>query len=184
MISLGESIEATTTTTVEKKNTDRSLSQDRRAIADLRRVNLMFDTKQYYPIAVPSIYDIARRIMGLINMYPGLTLKVTNRDDSSAFRLLRLRPALCLVMVAEFPEAHVHIAAYLVCFYLAVPFGWNGAPAQFAFFGDSITIAHIQFGLSKASSTLMRHSYRPSLYVDDGIFADVDVPERLFPTAQ
>ena len=145
---------------------------------------MKFDTKLYYPIEVPSIYDIARWIMGLGNMYPGLTLKVTKRDVASSFRFLRFHRDLPLVMVAEFPAAHVHFPDDLVCFYLAMPFGWNGEHAHIAFFGDSFTIAHTQCRLSKDSSTLMRHSYRSVLYVDDGISVEIDAPERLFATTQ
>ena len=105
-------------------------------IADLRRINLRLGNQQYYPITAASIYDITRWIMGLVNMYPGLPLKVTKRDVASALRLLRLHPSLSLVMVTDFTAGHVHLQADLVCFYLSMPFGWNGAPSHFSFFGD------------------------------------------------
>ena len=115
-ISLDGAIESTPTTTVVKKNPDRSIILGRMAIADLRRINLKFNTQQYYPIVVPAIYDLARWIMSLVNLYRGLPLKATKRNVASAFRLLRLHPALSLVMVTEFPADHVHLANDLVCF--------------------------------------------------------------------
>ena len=128
-VKLNELIEATPTTTVEKKNPDRSISKDRRVIADLRRVNLKFDTCQYYPIEAPSVHDIARWILALTHRYPGLDLKLTKRDVASAFRLLRLHPALSLVMVTEFPANHVLLDDDLVCvFGYAVRLEWGTSP--------------------------------------------------------
>ena len=137
-IGIGATSEATPTTAVAQKNPDRSISSDRRAIADLRRVNVRFDTMQYYPAAAPSIYDITRRTMSLVGMYPGLSLRVTIRDVASAFRLLRLHPALSLVMVTESPADNAHLTSDLVFCYLVMPFGWTGSPAHFARFGDAV----------------------------------------------
>ena len=115
----------------------------------------------------------------MVGMYPGVPLKATKRDAASAFRLLRLHPSLSLVMVTEFPAAHVSMGYDLICFYLVMPFGWNGATAHFARFGDAVTLAHCRCGLSGPSVTLMRHAFRSVLYVDDGIFIELDIPERL-----
>lgn len=71
-ITLSHPVEATPTITSPKKNPDRSVSSDRREIADLRRANLSFDTNQYYKVVVPSVYDLTRWIMSLAGMYPGL----------------------------------------------------------------------------------------------------------------
>ena len=183
-IKLDEQIEATPTTTVEKKNPDRSISTDKRIIADLRRVNLRFDTQQYYPVKVPTIQDITRWVLFLNQMYPGLKLKMTKRDVASAFRLLRLHPALAFVVIAEFPADHLLMNDDLVCVYLAMPFGWNGDPAHFARFGDAATRAHRRCGPLWATSTLMRHAFHSFMYVEDGIFVEVDVPERLSSTTR
>ena len=106
-----------------KKNPSRSISSDRRVVADLRRVNIRCDTKQYYPAVVPKIYEIARRIVSLVWKYPGLSLRMTKRALASAFRLLRFRPSLEMVMVTEFPADHVCLEMDLVCFYLVMSFG-------------------------------------------------------------
>ena len=116
-------------------------------------------------------------------MYPGLSLRVTKRDAASAIRWRRLHPALSLVMVAEFPSDHVHLKSNLAFFYLALPFGWNGSPSHFARFGDSVTSDHRRCGLS-APNTLMRHSFRPVLYADGGIFVEINSAERLRATTQ
>ena len=56
------------------------------------------------------------------------------------------------------------------------------APAHFAFSGDAIARAHTRCGLSQTSVTLMKHAFKSVLYVDDAIFVEVNVPERLFST--
>ena len=120
--------------------------------------------------------------MSLVHTYPGMQLKVTKRDVDAAFRILRLHPALALAMVTEFPANHIGLATDIVCFYLAIPFGWSGSPSHFAFFGDTITYAHLQCGVG-SSATLMRHAFRSALYVDGGIFVELNIPERLSATA-
>ena len=111
-----------------------------------------------------------------------IALRVTKRDVASAFRVLKLHPAMALVMVTEFPASHVHLENDVVCFYLAMPFGWNGAPAHFARFGGAITRAHSRCGLSRKCNTLMKHAYRSVLYVGDGIFVELDIAERMAGT--
>ena len=132
-ISLGGSIESMPTATAGKKNPDRSISLDRMVIADSRRANFRFDTKQYYPIAAPSIYGQTRWIMSLVRMCPGVPLKVTIREAGSDFAMLRTRPSLSLAIVAEFPADHVHLETDLVFSYHVMPVGWNGPPSHFAF---------------------------------------------------
>ena len=131
---------------------------------------------------MPTIQYITRWILALKQTYPGINLRMTKRDVASAFRLLRLHPALSLVMVTEFPAVHVAMSDDLVCVYLAIPFGWNGAPAHFARFGDAVTRAHRRCGPVSCITTLMKHAYVSFLYVDDGIFVEVNVPERLLAT--
>ena len=122
--------------------------------------------------------------MNQVGAYPGVPLKVTERAVASAFRLLRLHPALSLVMVTEFPPTHMQLGRDLVSSYLAIPFGWNGSPARCARFGDAITMARMKCGLSPPNANLMLHSFRSVLYFDDGIFVEANVPGRLFATTQ
>ena len=68
-------------------------------IADLRRANLSFPEEQYYKVTAPTIGEIAHDIIQLQARNPGMPVALTKRDIAAAFRLLRLHPALCLVMV-------------------------------------------------------------------------------------
>ena len=71
-------------------------------------------------------------------------------------------------MVTEFPADHVGLEMDAVCFYPVMPFGRNGSPPHFARFGDAITKAHRHFG-QNLPNTLLMHSARSMLYVEDGI---------------
>ena len=179
---LADFLEATPTTTVEKKNTDRPVSLRRKITADVRRINLRFPSDQYYPVVVPSVTELGRWSMGLTGRYPELELKATKRDIASAFRLPRLRPALSLLAATEFPARHVSLSRDLICIYLVMPFGWNGSPANFARFGDAITLARQQCGLRRGDRHL-HHSFRPRTYADDGIFIEINARRRLNATA-
>ena len=91
------------TTTVAKKNPDHTVSADRSAIADMRRVNVGFETPHYYNVRVPSVESIARVLVSLAVAYPGFQIEMAKRRIASAFRLLRANPALSLLMCAELP---------------------------------------------------------------------------------
>ena len=167
-------VEATPTTLVDKKNPDRTISGDKRLIADLRRVNLSFPTDQFYNVSVPSISEISHDIIRLQARNPGIPVALTKRDIAPAFRLLRLHPALCLVMATELPGKMFGLTAEtdIALLYLATPFGWNGSPAHFAVFGDALTIIHCSHGVSNPE-WYGAHPFRSKLYVDDGIFTEL-----------
>ena len=55
-------IEMTPTTMVPKRNPDRSLSTEKRIIADLRRINLYFGQSTDYPAVFPTVDSLARKV--------------------------------------------------------------------------------------------------------------------------
>ena len=134
-------VETTPTTTVGG-GSDRTVSSARRGIADMRRINVGFETSQYYPVRVPSIESIARLLIAMAVGFPCFQIEMTKEDIASAFRMLRLHPALSLLMCTELPGGPLGRDHDLVLFYLAMPFGRNGSPASFALFGDAIPHMH------------------------------------------
>ena len=116
--------------------------------------------------------------MGMHGLYPWVELVAAIRDIVSAFLLLRIRPALSLLMATEFPEIHMPLQRDLVRIYLVMPFGWDGAPPNFARLGDAIASAHLKCGLSRGTMRL-NHAFPPAMYVDDGISIELNMPRRL-----
>ena len=133
-----------------KNNTDRAISTDRRAIADMRRINLGFNTAQYYPGRVHTLEELARLLVPTTVSVPEIPIEATNRDIASAVRIFRLRPALSLVMCTELPMDHINVEFGLVLFCLVMPFGRNGAPSTFAIFGDAVSAIHPRRGKGRA----------------------------------
>ena len=111
-----------------------------------------------------------RRLLVFITAsYPGIQVEMGKRDIASAFRLRRPHPELSFLMCAELPGNHFNFPTDFAFCYLDMPSGWNGAPANFAQFGDAVSAIHSHCG------TTSPHWYRPFpffslLYVDDGVF--------------
>ena len=63
-------LELTPTTLAPKRNPDRSLSPEKRIIADLRRVNMYFDQSADYPANLPTAETHARKIICLKRKFP------------------------------------------------------------------------------------------------------------------
>ena len=89
-----------------EKNPDRAIDADRRAIADMRRINMGFDASQYYPARVPALEAMARLLVSMTVSFPWMTVVMAKRGIASSLRLLRLRPSLSLAMCIELPGAH------------------------------------------------------------------------------
>lgn len=138
----------------------------------MRRFNVGFEAPQYYPVKVPSLESISRLLVPMAVSLPGFDVEMAMRDITSAFRLLLLHPALAWLMCEEFPGGFLGRSRELVFFYLVVPFGRNGSPANFAIFRDAISCMRAQFGMGRHDWVL----YIPllsKLYVDDGLLFNV-----------
>ena len=84
-VSLETPIGATPTAAVEKKNPDRTISTDRRVIADMRRIKLGFNPSQYYPAMVPTVEELALLLFSMALSCPGIPVEMAKRDIASAF---------------------------------------------------------------------------------------------------
>ena len=163
---------------LEKKTHDRTISLDRRTIADLRRANLPFATYLCYHVLSPTSGNIERAISKFRAQCAGLASMMTNRDIASAFRLLQLRPALCLVILAE-PPCHFFGMSVddVVLVYLAMPVGRCGSPAHFAAFGDAQTKIHHSHVLLRPDWNL-GIPYLSRLYSDEGVSVELNHARR------
>ena len=171
-------IEATPSTLVPKRNPDRSWSSEKRVIADLRRINLYFDNQELYLVELPTVKDFARGIISLKRKSPLSDVALAKRDIKSAFRLIRIHPQLSRVMVTEFGGRHFGLEEDVLLFYGVIPFGWGGSPSHFCRFSDAISILHQLHGPCHQLWN-MGMAFRSKMYIDDGIFIELDMGSRL-----
>ena len=138
----------------------------------MRRVNLWLNQAQYYAGRVFTVESSARLLASATVSFPGIPVEMTKRDIASAIRLLRVHPALSLVMFTGLHLEHFEAEFDISLFYLAIPFGRDGPPANCAISGDAISAIQSHRGMERPG----RSSQFPSLselYVDDGLFSDL-----------
>ena len=85
-------IEATPYTLIHERNPYLAWDSGKRVIADLRRMNLYFDTSDVYTVELPTFRHLPNHIIALTRKSPQSNLFLTNRDTKSAFRLIRFGP--------------------------------------------------------------------------------------------
>ena len=112
--------------------------------------------------------SIARLLDTMAVSFPRIDIQMAKRDIGSAFRLLRLRPSWSLLMCTELPGCFLGYAHDLVLIYRVIPFGLNGAPGNFAIFGDAATCIRAKFGMGHPDWFPPPTPLTPKPYVDDG----------------
>ena len=75
-------------------------------------------------------------------------------------------------MCTESPGGFLGSPRDLVLFYMVIPFGWNGARAKFAIFGDAISCIHAQFGTGRPD-WFISIPVLAKLYADAGHLVDI-----------
>ena len=170
-------IEATTSTLVLKRNPDRSWSTEKRAIAYLRRINIYFDASDVYPVELPTVKELARRIVALKRKSPQTRAVLAKRDTRSAFRLIRIHHQLPRVKVTEFDGHHFGLGEDILMFYGVLPFGWGSSPGHFCRFSDAIARLHQLHGPSRPLRN-MSDALRSEMYIGDGLFIGLEIGDR------
>ena len=127
---------ASPSTLVPKRLPDRTMSNDKRLIADLRSVNNYTKKEDYHAMTVPNIATLAKRVEMLKRRSPGKQLVCTKRDIDSACRRVNLHPDASIIMCTEVLGSEIGLPDDPMFYYLALPFGWNGSPGCFALVTD------------------------------------------------
>ena len=181
-ISLDTPVAVTPTTTEGGANPARTISTDRRAIADMRSANLGFAPCQYFTVMIPIAESRARLLVAATVSSPCAPVEMDKRDIASAFRSLRIQPVLPLVMRTELPGGHFDDEFDIVFFYIAMPFGWNVARANFDIFGDAILAIHSQRGMDRPG-WFAPFLFLSKLCVGDGQFPGLKIRRPQPPNA-
>ena len=93
---------ATPTTMAQKRLPGRTLPDDYRVISDLRFTNLHCDKADYPEVKLTDIRKIAEKSVATKLRWPRVTALCNKRDIDAAFKRVRVRPDMCIILCAEF----------------------------------------------------------------------------------
>ena len=113
------------------KNAERTASQDRRGMSDMRRAHMGFDPRKYYLVKFPTMTDVARSIIDLVRRHPGVQIGLGKRDIASATRRMLVRPKQAQFTAADLHGQHLGFPRDFFRAYLVIPFGLEWAPGEF-----------------------------------------------------
>ena len=105
--------------------------------------------QQYNPVRVPALVPLARLLVSTAVSFTGIQIEVAKRDVSIGILVDAHPPSLSLAMRTELPGARYQHLEDFALFYLDIPFGLNGAPVNFAIFGEAISKIHSLFGTNR-----------------------------------
>ena len=163
-------------TTVAKKLPDRTVSNDRRVILDVRRVNLKCPKEDYWKVQTPMLEDLARKYCRLKTSAPGIKVVGTKRDIDAAFTRCRLHPDSCTLFGTEF-EVDKDRGDSVVFFYLVLPFGFTGSPGIFGRLMQAVQSFH---RLHRPVNPQWNgvEGLSAEVYIDDGMFIELEMGQR------
>ena len=95
----------------------REFNDKYRAISELRRINMCIYTDGFFPIWLPTVEDIADRIVARKRQYQGAKLQMRKRDISNALRRAPLHPDMGIFSV-------INLAVGLVGVGVGDSIGW------------------------------------------------------------
>ena len=176
-IPIGERVEPCPTHTVLKRNPDRSWSTELRTISDLRRINNWIDKRDVFPVWVPGIGDVLKRIVELKRRYPSFKVWLAKRDLSNAFKRVLVHPDCGKIFMHQFMGEDFGISLNFSLGFLALPFGFLASPAYFQLVTSTIQSIH-QSQSPTQSEWNDEERFQCFLYVDDAIFVESELGNR------
>ena len=163
---------------VRKKMPDRTLSVDYRIISDLRQINMGNRKEDFYPVELVKLSDLVSRILKLNRQFPTMPVLMANRDISSAFRGILLRPDLINIFTTDIPGEALGRKFNVFFGHLAMPFGWGASPAYFKLHTDAITAMRNYYRPQQSLLSGMER-FNSFTYVDDCMLIERPLGQRL-----
>ncbi|CAE7258876.1 unnamed protein product, partial [Symbiodinium microadriaticum] len=124
----------------------RSVSEKGRVIWDARVVNELCSKDDHSPAAQPKHAEVVRLIVWYQTRYPGVRILLAKKDISEAFKWLWVTQEDCRLFGADLPgePTEDHRGAPprpVTVLYLAMTFGWTGAPGEFMAYAWAVSLA-------------------------------------------
>ena len=145
---------------VPKMNPDRTISESGRIVWDATPVNIDCHKTRHFPAAQPKHQEFTRAILWWQSRFPGITILLSKKDVSDAFKWLWLQASFCGLFATELSveegsedltDEERQVLQSLVAIYLSMTFGWVGAPGEFMAFTWVIKLLHGAHVLEDAS---------------------------------
>ena len=168
---------------VPKYNPDRSVSAKGRVIWDARVVNELCHKEDHFPAAQPRYAEVVRLILWHKTRYPGIRVLLAKKDVSEAFKWLWVEQDDCRLFGADIPNEGEGTADRgtlprpVTVLYLAMTFGWTGAPGEFMAFAWAIKLLHRACGPDRPEWH-DTSAFRSLALMDDSIVIEPDLGLR------
>ncbi|CAE7766338.1 kptA [Symbiodinium sp. CCMP2592] len=168
---------------VPKYNPDRSVSSKGRVIWDARVVNELCHKDDHFPAIQPRYAEVVRLVMWYKSRYPGVRVLLAKKDVSEAFKWLWVEQDDCRLFGADLPtegatrDSRGDASRPVTVLYLAMTFGWTGAPGEFMAFAWAIKLLHRACGPDRPEWH-DSSSFRSLALMDDSVVIEPDLGLR------
>ena len=150
-----------------------------RFISDMRRQNVFMPKESVHTVVLPTLKEVARRIVQMVNIFPGVRMLIGKRDVASAFKLINLRPQDCGQFATELPGVHIGAPAeHLHILFLCLTFGASVSPGHYHAYSMGIHQYHNARGPPNPAWN-GNYRYWSTTLVDDGILIEMDQGDRV-----
>ena len=116
---------------VPKQLPDRTLSTEGRMIHAMLSANAATSKRDHPPAVQPRHRQVARHAIWHRARHPGVPLLCAKRDLSRAFKWIDIKPSDVGDFGTSLPGTYVGLEGDVRIVYLAMVFGWTGAPGNY-----------------------------------------------------
>ena len=167
---------------VDKMMPDRSISEEKRIVHDQRTVNAGSSKWWHPPALQPKHAQIARRIVRMKLLCPGLPVLLSKKDISGAFRLLWVKPSDVELFAGDLPwqpdkafgqgakPVEKPVQEDVTVLYVVSSFGFSGSPGEWTMWARATENYH-RGHRPQQSRRDMRQGFDAKVLVDDCVLA-------------
>ena len=139
--------------------------------------NAATNKRDNFPAVQPRHRQVARRVIWHRARRPGVPLLCAKRDLLRAFKWIDIKPADVSDFGTSLPGAHVDIEGDVRIIYLAMVFGWTGAPGNYMMLALAARDFHERYRPSQPQWHDFTH-FRSEWLMDDLAVVEPDLGLR------
>ncbi|CAE7671785.1 unnamed protein product [Symbiodinium sp. CCMP2592] len=145
--------------------------------------DLLDGVDDHFPAIQPRYAEVVRLVMWYKSRYPGVRVLLAKKDVSEAFKWLWVEQDDCRLFGADLPtegatrDSRGDASRPVTVLYLAMTFGWTGAPGEFMAFAWAIKLLHRACGPDRPEWH-DSSSFRSLALMDDSVVIEPDLGLR------